>query len=105
MASCKIQVNDWIVDQSKKIGSGTYGSVYECSCRMNFCKRGAMKIIPKRNLAPNAKRLLDREIEMLKQVEGHQNIVQMYEAFETETERFIVMERISKRSHYSSEYH
>jgi serine/threonine protein kinase len=105
MSARQVQVNDWIVDRSKRLGSGTYGHVFACACRTDFCKRGAIKVIPKKNLQPNAKILLDREVAVLREIEGHPNLVRLFDAFETDSERYIIMERISMftNGHYFME--
>ena len=63
----------------RKIGSGTFGTVYE-SKNVIFNNKVAMKIIPKDSSMDNE--LIKNEIDILKKL-SHPNIVRIYEFFET----------------------
>jgi calcium-dependent protein kinase len=74
--------------RGKKIGSGTFGSVYE-SKNIIFNSKVAMKVIQKDYYMDNE--LIKNEIDILKKL-SHPNIVRIYEFFETKNCFYLVNE-------------
>ena len=74
--------------RGKKIGKGTYGSVYE-SKNILFNNKVAMKIIPKDYRMDNL--LIKNEIDILKKL-SHPNIVRIYEFYESNNCFYIINE-------------
>ena len=74
--------------RGKKIGRGTFGSVYE-SKNIIFNNKVAMKVIPKDYYMDNE--LIKNEIDILKKL-SHPNIVRIYEFFETKNCFYLVNE-------------
>ena len=72
----------------KKIGKGTFGSVYECQNKI-FSNKVAMKIILKNYLMNNS--LIKNEIDILKKL-SHPNIVRIYEFYESNNCFYIINE-------------
>ena len=78
--------------RGKKIGSGTFGSVYE-SKNIIFNNKVAMKVIPKDYYMDNE--LIKNEIDILKKL-SHPNIVRIYEFYETKNCFYIINEFCSE---------
>ena len=74
--------------RGKKIGKGTFGSVYE-SKNIIFNNKVAMKIIPKDYHMDNL--LIKNEIDILKKL-SHPNIVRIYEFYESNNCFYIINE-------------
>ena len=74
--------------RGKKIGKGTFGTVYE-SKNIIFNNKVAMKIIPKDYHMDNL--LIKNEIDILKKL-SHPNIVRIYEFFESKNCFYIINE-------------
>ena len=74
--------------RGKKIGKGTFGTVYE-SKNLNFNKKVAMKIIPKDYHIDDL--LIKNEIDILKKL-SHPNIVRIYEFYESNNYFYIINE-------------
>ena len=74
--------------RGKKLGKGTFGSVYECQNKI-FSNKVAMKIIKKNYLMNNS--LIKNEIDILKKL-SHPNIVKIYEFYELNDCFYIINE-------------
>ena len=81
----------------RKIGSGTFGTVYE-SKNVIFNNKVAMKIIPKDSSMDNE--LIKNEIDILKKL-SHPNIVKIYEFFETNVNFYLINEFCSEGELYN----
>jgi calcium-dependent protein kinase len=72
----------------KKLGEGSYGSVYKVLCKLTRQER-AMKIIRKSDVTDEEN--VFAELEVLKQLD-HPNILKLYEVFEEEDFFYVLTE-------------
>lgn len=73
----------------EKVGSGHFADVYTCFQKSDG-KKFAVKIINKKHLVN--KELLEDEVEILRKVGHHKNILQLIDTFDSTEEYFIVTE-------------
>jgi serine/threonine protein kinase len=85
----------------KKLGEGAYAVVHTAYNKKTN-DRLAMKIYDKEKILSNAsrKRSVSREIQLLKRLGGHQNIVKLFESIDTKKSLNLVMEHIEGKSLY-----
>jgi len=76
-------------DLGKNIGSGHFADVFVCTKKSNKCQY-AVKIINKKHLVNTA--LLEDEVEILKRVGEHENILTLEETFDSKEEFYLVTE-------------
>jgi len=76
-------------DLGEKIGSGHFADVFTCTKKSSGMKY-AVKIIAKKHLVNTA--LLEDEVEILKRVGEHENILKMEETFDSKEEFYLVTE-------------
>lgn len=79
---------------SKKIGGGSFGTVWLAQRKDNSKYKFAVKKINKKEVQETEINLLRREIEILKEVD-HPNIIKFYETYEDSNFIYIVMEHCS----------
>ena len=93
----------------KTLGSGSFATVKLATCKADN-EKWAVKIINKRALGPEDTEALQSEVDILKSVAKHENIVHLKENFETGDKFYMVMEvcrggelfdRIVAEEHYS----
>mmetsp|Transcript_29001 Transcript_29001/g.48663 ORF Transcript_29001/g.48663 Transcript_29001/m.48663 type:complete len:591 (+) Transcript_29001:525-2297(+) len=82
--------DQYIID--KEIGKGSYGDVYKCMHKKEK-KHYAVKILDKKKLR-NAESIedIDRELEMLRLIQGQANIITLKGSFEDTEKVYLVME-------------
>ena len=82
-----------LYDVKNQMGEGSFGNTYLALDKGNGGREVAMKILPKSRIAcADSIEDVDREVEIMKQLSGHENIVTFFEAFEDERNVYIVME-------------
>ena len=75
----------------KELGKGAFGGIYLAS-KQGSQEKFAVKVIDKRYIAdPRAKKYIDREIKILKEID-HLNIIKLYEVKEINQNFYLVME-------------
>jgi calcium-dependent protein kinase len=91
----------------RKLGEGGFGIAYRCT-HLETKDERAVKIMPKRNISQQQAVSLNEEYKFMTDLD-HPNIIKAYDAFETESHFYIVMElcgdelftRIIERKRYS----
>ena len=83
--------DDWIIDYNNPLGKGHYATVYAAIERMDEEHRVAVKCIKR---AKSKQVRLDLEIEILRKVSTHPNIITLLECYETDEYVQLVMERV-----------
>uniref|UniRef100_A0AC35G481 Protein kinase domain-containing protein n=1 Tax=Panagrolaimus sp. PS1159 TaxID=55785 RepID=A0AC35G481_9BILA len=81
-----------------ELGSGQFAVVYKVTCRKTGAKLAA-KFIKKRRYATSRRGVprnhIEREIEVLRDVGGHENVIQLHDVFETPNDIILVLELVS----------
>ncbi len=75
----------------EKIGSGTFSTVRR-GIRRGDKQEIAIKIITKTDLNDTEARLIKREIGVMEKLSNHQNIVKLYDIFETTHHLYLIIE-------------
>ena len=80
------------VDAGKELGKGSYGRVLECKDRRSGAKY-AVKVMEKLQIR-DAESIedIDREVQLLKLVAGHPNLISLLGAYEDHEYVYLVME-------------
>ncbi|KAJ3678468.1 hypothetical protein LUZ60_002271 [Juncus effusus] len=76
----------------KLLGHGQFGYTYVATDKRNGNKVAVKRIDKNKMVLPVAVQDVKREVKILKQLKGHENVVHFYNAFEDETYVYIVME-------------
>lgn len=84
-------VSGWIVDTSRCLGSGTWSKVYY-SARQADGLEAAVKIICKARLKPHERDFATIEATCLQRLNGHRNIIRLYQHVEDETNHYLFLE-------------
>ena len=74
-----------------EIGKGAFGQVFQANNKSDSSIKVAIKTIKKEGLDAYGKLLIEREIQLLNQLD-HPNIVRYYETYEDEFYLYLVME-------------
>lgn len=84
-----------LYELGKELGSGQFAVVYKVSSRRTG-EKFAAKFIKKRRYATSRRGVprnhIEREVEVLRAIGGHDNVIQLHDVFETSTDIILVLE-------------